>query len=82
MGFMSGKGSSMATISTMPATAAKTTAGGPASAPYSAARAERARLEFTPALAREMEPLYARVKHVVTPMEWVHTPRLSRRSTS
>jgi len=62
----------MATISTMPATAAKSTAGGPAYAPFSAARAERARLEFTPALAREMEPLYARVKHVVTPMEWVH----------
>jgi len=29
-------------------------------------------LAFTPALKREMEPLYARVKHVVTPMEWVH----------
>ena len=28
-------------------------------------------LKFTPALARELEPLYARVKHVVTPMEWV-----------
>lgn len=27
---------------------------------------------FTPALAREMEPLYQLVKHVVTPMEWVH----------
>jgi quinolinate synthase len=27
---------------------------------------------FTPALRREMEPLYERVKHVVTPMEWVH----------
>ncbi len=25
---------------------------------------------FTPALAREMEPLYERVKHVVTPLEW------------
>lgn len=29
-------------------------------------------LAFTPALKREMEPLYERVKHVVTPMEWVH----------
>ena len=29
-------------------------------------------LEITPAILREMEPLYARVKHVVTPMEWVH----------
>ncbi len=29
-------------------------------------------LKFTPELAREMEPLYARVKHVVTPMEWPH----------
>ncbi len=28
--------------------------------------------EFTLELAREMEPLYARVKHVVTPMEWPH----------
>ncbi len=28
--------------------------------------------EFTPALAREMEPLYARVKDVVTPLEWPH----------
>src|SRR5262245_8803646 len=27
---------------------------------------------FTPALAREMEPVYARVSHVVTPMEWPH----------
>ena len=27
---------------------------------------------FTPALKREMAPLYERVKHVVTPMEWVH----------
>lgn len=25
---------------------------------------------FTPELAREMEPLYERVKHVVTPIEW------------
>ena len=29
-------------------------------------------LAFSPALKREMEPLYERVKHVVTPMEWVH----------
>jgi quinolinate synthase len=29
-------------------------------------------LAFTPALKREMAPLYERVKHVVTPMEWVH----------
>ncbi len=29
-------------------------------------------LAFTPELKREMEPLYSRVKHVVTPMEWVH----------
>jgi quinolinate synthase len=28
--------------------------------------------EFSPALAREMEPLYARVKNVVTPLEWPH----------
>jgi quinolinate synthase len=29
-------------------------------------------LAFTPALKRELDPLYQRVKHVVTPMEWVH----------
>lgn len=28
--------------------------------------------EFSPALAREMEPFYARVKNVVTPLEWPH----------
>ncbi|MEM9355992.1 MAG: quinolinate synthase NadA [Pseudomonadota bacterium] len=28
--------------------------------------------EFTPALAREMEPLYERVKGVITPLEWPH----------
>ena len=27
---------------------------------------------FTPELAAEMAPLYARVQHVVTPMEWPH----------
>ena len=32
----------------------------------------RPKLEFTPALAREMEPLYARVSKVVTPLEWPH----------
>jgi quinolinate synthase len=30
----------------------------------------RPRLEFTPALAREMAPLYAKVSRVITPMEW------------
>ena len=29
-------------------------------------------LAFTPALAREMAPLYAKVARVVTPMEWPH----------
>jgi len=28
------------------------------------------KLEFTPALAREMEPLYAKVAKIVTPLEW------------
>jgi quinolinate synthase len=28
------------------------------------------KLEFTPELAREMEPLYAKVSRVVTPLEW------------
>ena len=27
---------------------------------------------LTPELAAEMAPLYARVKHVITPMEWPH----------
>ena len=27
---------------------------------------------FTPELAAEMAPLYARVKHIITPMEWPH----------
>ncbi len=30
----------------------------------------RPQFPFTPALAREMEPLYAKVKSVITPMEW------------
>jgi quinolinate synthase len=30
----------------------------------------RPKLEFTPALAREMAPLYAKVSKVVTPLEW------------
>ena len=29
-----------------------------------------ARYTFTPAIAREMEPLYARISRVVTPLEW------------
>ena len=48
--------------------AARATERRPGSPPASP---QRPALEFTPALAREMEPLYARVKHVVTPMEWV-----------
>jgi quinolinate synthase len=32
-------------------------------------------MKFTPALARELEPLYARVARVVTPLEWAaHAP--------
>jgi quinolinate synthase len=30
------------------------------------------RLAFTPELAHEMAPLYEKVRHVVTPMEWAH----------
>ncbi len=30
------------------------------------------KLEFTREVAREMEPLYAKVAHVVTPLEWPH----------
>ncbi|MGD9783575.1 MAG: quinolinate synthase NadA [Hyphomicrobiaceae bacterium] len=37
-----------------------------------ASPAEPALPAFTPALAAEMAPLYERVKHVVTPMEWPH----------
>ena len=32
--------------------------------------AKRPQFPFTPALAREMEPLFAKVKSVITPMEW------------
>jgi quinolinate synthase len=42
------------------------------SAPASAPLQARKLPSFTPELAREMEPLYARVKGVVTPMEWPH----------
>lgn len=35
-------------------------------------------LAFTPALAREMEPLYERVKDHVTPLEWPHVAPLVR----
>jgi len=34
--------------------------------------------EFTAQLKREMAPLYERVRHVVTPMEWVHYAPLIR----
>jgi len=44
----------------------------PACAPRQAPATARRLPEFTPALARELEPLYSRVKHVVTPMEWPH----------
>src|SRR5487761_2069403 len=33
---------------------------------------------FTPEMKREMEPLYAKVKHVVTPMEWARYAPLIR----
>jgi quinolinate synthase len=36
------------------------------------------KLEFTLELKREMEPVYARVKHVVTPMEWTHYAPLTK----
>ena len=44
------------------------------SRPAAAQRPQEARVlpAFTPELKRELEPLYERVKHVVTPMEWVH----------
>lgn len=49
--------------------APKTAKGSSSGAKAAAARAVPA---FTPALKKEMEPLYNRVKDVVTPMEWVH----------
>ncbi|MEL6225395.1 MAG: hypothetical protein AAFR01_00060, partial [Pseudomonadota bacterium] len=37
---------------------------------------------FTPALAREMKPLYERVKDVVTPLEWpVFAPLIKQINT-
>lgn len=32
----------------------------------------RPEFQFTPELAKEMAPLYEKVKHVITPMEWPH----------
>ena len=40
--------------------------------PRTGAKPALPRLEFTPELKREMEPLYDKVRHVVTPMEWAH----------
>jgi len=40
--------------------------------PRSFAPLPRPNLEFTPELEAEMRPLYEKVKHVVTPMEWPH----------
>jgi quinolinate synthase len=40
--------------------------------------AARPSFPYTPAVAREMEPLYARVKGVITPMEWAHYAPLIR----
>ena len=48
--------------STKPANMAARGTGEPSPVPF----------QFTPALKAEMAPLYERVKHVVTPMEWVH----------
>jgi quinolinate synthase len=42
-----------------------------ASAPRHEAKAPLA-YSWSPALEKEMAPLYARVKHVITPMEWPH----------
>ena len=42
------------------------------STPPTAVMPASPKLEFTPALKREMEPLYERVKTIITPMEWVH----------
>ena len=50
-------------------------ANSPATAPPHAVHPAHARDElpaFTPELAAELAPLYERVKHVVTPMEWPH----------
>lgn len=42
------------------------------SSPSAASPTHHALPAWTPQLAAEMEPLYERVKHVVTPMEWPH----------
>jgi quinolinate synthase len=63
-------------MSTLQATATTRTAAEASSQPSAALRRFGAvpmpKLAFTPALARELEPLYARVAKVVTPMEWPH----------
>ncbi|MFV0367076.1 MAG: quinolinate synthase NadA [Hyphomicrobiaceae bacterium] len=54
-------------LNTSPIDAAKTVA-----QPPFAARIDAELPEWTDELAAEMAPLYERVKHVVTPMEWPH----------
>jgi quinolinate synthase len=54
--------------------AAKTGSSAPAAKPAQ----PRPQFAFTPALAREMEPLYDKVKGVITPMEWPHYAPLIR----
>ncbi|MDX2257351.1 MAG: quinolinate synthase NadA [Hyphomicrobiaceae bacterium] len=41
-------------------------------APSRFARVDRPHYPWTPALAAEMAPLFEKVRHVVTPMEWPH----------
>ena len=48
-------------------------------APRALPKLDRPDLEkFTPAMQREMAPLYERVRHIVTPMEWTHYAPLIR----
>ena len=57
---------------TLSATISSSARGGRGSAATPRAAIAPKQLSFTLELKREMAPLYARVKHVVTPMEWVH----------
>ena len=61
-------GEASAKFGTKPAKAAAKSASAAKPVPAAA----RASLDFTPALQREMAPVFERVKHVITPMEWVH----------
>jgi quinolinate synthase len=61
-----------------PTPTALSTPGSRAKADRAADQHARPSFPYSPALAREMEPLYEKVKSVITPMEWRHYAPLIR----